>query len=142
MYTGDRLGDRISSPCDRIRRHFLGHNRANDERLLGTSNREGTSASKASLRSGPLLAARIRYVNSFILSKIWYIAQILPAPNIHTQQPTTAITWYRWRVSLPSACINTATIRQMGGWEMPDIEEKCTALLYNVCTCKFNGMEP
>ena len=54
MYIRDRLGDRISSPCDHIRRYFLGHNRANNERRLGKINKEGACADKASLHSGPL----------------------------------------------------------------------------------------
>ena len=41
---------------------------------------------------GPCLSTRMRCINTFLLSKIWYTVQILPAPNIHTQQMTTAIT--------------------------------------------------
>lgn len=130
MYTGDSLGNRVSSQCDHISRHFLGHNRRNDERLLGTIKRGGTSAGKASLHSGLCLAARMRYVNTFLLSKIWYTAQILPAPNIYTQQLTTAVTWYIWRGAVFRVPISTLQRpKQGGGWEMPVIEAKCTTLL-------------
>ena len=37
------------------------------------------------------LATRMRYVDTFLLSKIWYTAQTVPAPNLYTQL-TTAIT--------------------------------------------------
>ena len=75
---------------------------------------------KRALTRGPCLAARIRYVNTFLLSEIWYTAQILPAPNKYAQL-TTAIAWYT--LQRP---------QQMGGWEIPDIEAKCTALLYRM----------
>jgi len=51
---------------------------------------------KRAYTHGPCLATRMRYVNTFILSKIWYTAQIVPAPNTYTQL-TAAITWYIWR---------------------------------------------
>jgi len=77
----------------------------------------------------PCLATRMRYVNTFLLSKIWYAAQILPAPNIYTQQVTTAITWYIWRGTVFRVPVSTLQRpKQIGGWEMPDIEAKCTAL--------------
>jgi len=130
VYTGDRLGDRISYLCDHIRRHFLGHNRANNERLLSTINMEGTSAGKASLHSRICLAARMHYVNTFLLSKIWYTAQILPAPNIYTQQLATAITWYILRGTVFRVPVSTLQRpKQTEGCEMPDIEAKCTAFL-------------
>jgi len=70
------------------------------------------------------------YVYTFLLSKIWYIAQILPAPNLYTQQLTTAITWYIWRGTIFRVPISTLQRpKQMGGWEMPDIEANFTALL-------------
>ena len=79
---------------------------------------------------GPCLATRMRYVSTFLLSKIWYTAQILPVPNIHTQQLTTVITLYIWRVTDFRVPVSTIQrLRQMGGWEMPDNEAKCTALL-------------
>ena len=48
----------------------------------------------AAYNKGPCIANRIRYVNTFLLSKIWYVSQILPPPNIYIHQLTTAITWY------------------------------------------------
>ena len=47
---------------------------------------------KRSYALGPCLENWIRYVNTFLLSKIWYIAQILLALNTYTQQLTTATT--------------------------------------------------
>jgi len=76
----------------------------------------------------------MRYVNTFLLSKFWYTAQILPTPNIYTQQLKTAITWYIWRGTEFRVPVSTLQRpKQMGGWEMPDNEAKCTAhLLYRM----------
>ena len=49
---------------------------------------------------------------------------------MYTQQLTTAITWYIWRGTVFRVPVSTLQLpKQMGGWEMPDIEAKCTALL-------------
>jgi len=83
------------------------------------------------------LATRMRYINNFLLSKIWYTAQILPAPNIYTQL-TTAIKWYIWRGTVFRLSLSTL---QMRGWEMPAIEANVRHFSYTACTCKANGME-
>jgi len=114
MYTGDRLGDRISSPCDHIRHHFLGHSRANDERLLGTINREGPSAGKASLHSGPFPGSTDALCQHFSRVKNLVPPQILPAANIYTQL-TTAITWNMWRGTVFPVPVSTLQRpKQMG----------------------------
>ena len=43
------------------------------------------------------LAHRVQYVTTYLLSKIWYLAQALPPPARHIQQITTACTWFIWR---------------------------------------------
>jgi len=40
---------------------------------------------------------RIRYVNSFLLAKVWYLAQTLPPPTNNIRQINTAIAWFIWR---------------------------------------------
>jgi len=84
---------------------------------------------KGAYTRGPCLAARVCYVNTFLLSKISYSGQILPAPNIYVQL-TTAITWHIWRGTVFRVPVSTLQRpKQMGGWEMPDLEAKCTAFL-------------
>jgi len=88
------------------------------ERLTG---KVRAQAKRVYTRS-PCMAARIRHINTFLLSKIWYTAQIWPAPNIYTQQLTTAITWYIWRETVFRVLVSTQQRpKQMGGWEMPHI---------------------
>jgi len=78
---------------------------------------------------GPFVTTRLRYVNTFLLSKILYTAQILPAPNMYTQV-TTAITWYIWGGTVFRVPVSTLQRpKQMGKWEVPDIEAKLEALL-------------
>jgi len=94
-------------------------------RLTGTARAQA----KRAYTRGPCLATRMLYVNTFLLSKIWYTAQIPPAPNIHTQL-TNAVTWYIWRGTVFRVPVSTLQRpKQTGGLEMPDTEAKCTALL-------------
>jgi len=95
--------------------------------------RKVRAQAKRAYTRGPCLAARMPYVNTFLLSKIWYTAQILPAPNIYTQL-TTAITWYIWRETVFRVPVSTLQRpkKKKGRWEMPDIAAKCTELLYCV----------
>jgi hypothetical protein len=65
------------------------------------------------------LAHRMRYVNAHLLSKLWYIAQILPAPRTYTQRITAAIAWYIWKGAVFKVPITTLQRpKSMGGWEM------------------------
>ena len=43
------------------------------------------------------LTQRIQYVHTFLLSKIWYTAQIFPVSKEHERQLLTAISQYIWR---------------------------------------------
>jgi hypothetical protein len=72
----------------------------------------------------------MRYVNTFLLSIIWYIVQNWPAPNTYTQQLTTAITWYSWRGTVFREPVSTLQRpKQVGGLEMP---ERTALLLYRI----------
>jgi len=107
VYAGDLLGDRISSPCDHIRRHLLGtiEQTVKDSwaRLIGKVRAQANRA----FTLGRCLATRMGHVNTFFLSKIWYTAQNLPAPNKYTQQLTTAIRWYIWRGTFFRVSVST-----------------------------------
>ena len=43
------------------------------------------------------LAHRITYVHFYLLARLWYVAQVLPAPRICTQQITSAMTFFIWK---------------------------------------------
>jgi hypothetical protein len=43
------------------------------------------------------LAHRITYVHVYLLARIWYVAQVLPAPRICIQQITSAMTFFIWK---------------------------------------------
>jgi len=114
--TGDRLGNRISSLCDHIRRHFLGHSRADDERLLDTINREGKSAEKANLHSGPLRGNTDALCEHFSpVQNMVYRANLAGPKHIHTTTANRHYMVYLERNSLPSACINATTAKTYGG---------------------------
>ena len=69
-------------------------------------------------------------MQSCLLAKIWYVAQILPPNKAHTRQLTTTCTWYIWQ-GMTSRIPITTLHRQktQGGWAMLDVAGKCRALL-------------
>jgi hypothetical protein len=85
---------------------------------------------KEAYTKGPFLADRITYANMYLLSKIWYTAQILAAPKSTAQQLQTAITWYIWKGAIFRVPITTLQkSKRYGGWGFVDIAAKCSALL-------------
>jgi len=76
------------------------------------------------------LVHRVKYVITYLLSRIWYLAQILPPPARHVQQIMTACTWFIWRGAIfrvPATTLQRPTAE--GGWALPDVAMKCRALL-------------
>jgi len=76
------------------------------------------------------LAHRVQYVQTYLLSKIWYLAQVLPPPTRHIQQFTTTCTWFIWRGA--TFRVPTTTLQRpkdQGGWALPDVAMKCRAIL-------------
>ena len=76
------------------------------------------------------LAQRIKYVQTCLLAKIWYVAQILPPTKSHTQQLTTIRTWYIWQGATFRVPITTLQRqRTQGGWTLTDMAFKRRPLL-------------
>jgi hypothetical protein len=96
-----------------------------------------TQAKKAYDRN-PCLAHRIIYVHTYLLSKLWYTAQLLPVTQTHIQQPSTAVNWYMWIGAIFR--ITTATLqrsRRKWGMALANIAAKCRALL--LCCLYLQG---
>ena len=73
---------------------------------------------------------RIAYVNSCLLARVWYVAQVFPPPPDSIRQINTAISWFLWkgavfRVPLSTLCRD----RTRGGWNLINVEAKCKTLL-------------
>jgi hypothetical protein len=76
------------------------------------------------------LAYRMQYVQTYLLAKIWYLAQILPSPTRHIHQLTMVCTWFIWKGYTFRVPITTLQRpKDHGGWALPDIALKCRALL-------------
>jgi hypothetical protein len=76
------------------------------------------------------LAHRVQYVQSYVLTKVWYLAQVLPLPTCHILQLTTTCTLFIWRGAyfrVPKTTLQWP--KDQGGWALPDIALKCRALL-------------
>ena len=68
------------------------------------------------------IAHRICYVHGFLLSKLWYTAQVLPAVRPYTQQLSTAITWYIWRGAIFRVPVSTLQKpKKEGRWGLLDL---------------------
>jgi len=76
------------------------------------------------------LSQRIRYVQAYLLAKIWHTAQVFPAPMTCTRQFTTAIAWCVWKGATFRVPISTLQKpKRPGGWGLIGIEAKCRVLL-------------
>jgi hypothetical protein len=66
----------------------------------------------------------------YLLARIWYVAQVLPAPRQCIQQITAAVTYFIWRGAMFRVPISTLQSRLTeGSWELQDNAAKCRALL-------------
>ena len=76
------------------------------------------------------LAHRVQYAKTYVLAKIWYLAQVLPPPTRHIQKLKSTCKWFIWKGAIFRVPI-TALQRpeELGGWALPDIALKCRALL-------------
>jgi hypothetical protein len=43
------------------------------------------------------LAQRIQYVHTYMLAKLRYAAQVLPAPSVQIRQIESAVAWFIWQ---------------------------------------------
>jgi hypothetical protein len=78
------------------------------------------------------LAKRLHYLQLYLLSKIWYMAQTLLPHTKHVQQLTSVCTWYIWRGAPFRVPVTTLRRpKDQGGWAMKDIGGKCRTLLFS-----------
>jgi hypothetical protein len=75
------------------------------------------------------LIQKIWFANTFVLSKLWYVSQILPPNNVHTGKLKSAIGKFLWaghlyRVGRPQLWLP----RRRGGLGLASIEHKMKAL--------------
>jgi hypothetical protein len=76
------------------------------------------------------LVHRILYVHVCLLTRLRYVAQVLPAPQLCVQQITAAVTYFIWRRATFRIPVSTLQSRQTDGcWALLDIAVKCRALL-------------
>jgi hypothetical protein len=90
----------------------------------------------------PIVAHRIQYVHKCLLSKLWYVTQLLPISQPQTQHVTTAVSWYTWKGAIFRRPVSTLQrSKRTGGMELIDIAAKCRALLLVGCIYKETKTE-
>lgn len=79
------------------------------------------------------LAQRIQYINTFLLAKIWYVAQVLP-PRPRIVQQLTTCNWFIWQGAIFWVLASTLYQQKTkGSWGLLNIAAKCrTLLLYRM----------
>jgi hypothetical protein len=76
------------------------------------------------------LAQRINYVHSTLLALNWYASKALSPPESCSQQLTTALSLYLWRVATFRVPLPTLQKpKAQGGWALFKVAVKCYALL-------------
>jgi hypothetical protein len=80
------------------------------------------------------LAQRVQYVNTYLLAKLWYTAQVLPPRPRFVQQPVTICNWFIRQGAVfrvPASTLHQSKTK--GGWGLLHIEAKCrTLVLYRM----------
>jgi hypothetical protein len=105
--------------------------------LAGTMNRTWTKlansvkgrAQEMYARDSNLLQ-RVHVTHAYLLSKIWYCAQILPISQGHTRQITMCMQWFVWHgdmFRIPTSISHCS--KQEGGLGMLHVCAKCLTLL-------------
>lgn len=75
------------------------------------------------------LSQRAEYVKIFALSRLWHVAQILPANKSIAADVMKAVSMFLWRGRLFTTAAGVAcTPRAQGGLGLPDVAKKCCAL--------------
>jgi hypothetical protein len=75
------------------------------------------------------LQQRIKVAHTYLLSKLWYAAQVFPLPTSLARQLTTAILWFIWHRAIFR--VPTATLYRRaseGGLELVHLHAKCATL--------------
>lgn len=69
-------------------------------------------------------------INTSILSKAWYVAQVLPVPKLLARSISKAVYWLLWRHAIFKVSQATCVLGRMeGGLGLVDFPRKCVALL-------------
>jgi hypothetical protein len=76
------------------------------------------------------LEKRIRYVQEYLLARIWYIAQILLPPKENLRQINMTISWFLWKGEILRVPLSTLQRTKDGDWGMVHTAAKCMALLF------------
>ena len=75
------------------------------------------------------LEQRIFFIKTYVLSRIWYTAQVLSIPDTYTRQIQSAVLYFIWTGSIFRVPFPVLTLpKDKGGLNMTDIKLKCQVL--------------
>jgi hypothetical protein len=75
------------------------------------------------------LIQRIHVVHTFLLSKIWYVAQTVPTTRDHARQITMSALWFIWQgetFKVPTSTLHR--VREEGALGLTHVKAKCSTL--------------
>jgi hypothetical protein len=77
------------------------------------------------------LAQRVRFVNVYLFSKLWFAAQILAPNGPHVKRINAIGAWFVWSGVIFRVLLATLTLPTLqGGWALHNVEVKCKTMLY------------
>jgi len=77
------------------------------------------------------MAQRITYVQTCLLSKLWYTAQVLHRPRECIRQIVSAVVWYTWQGAIFRVPLSMLQRRKEDGeWNMMEVEIKCCTFFF------------
>lgn len=83
---------------------------------------------------------RVEFVNMFALSKVWYIAQILPTSKLMYKKFELLIGFFVWNGYVYRVARDQLRLPfDQGGLRLIDVEQKCKALLTKNTLCALAG---
>jgi hypothetical protein len=75
------------------------------------------------------MSQRISYTHTYLMSKAWYVAQVLSLPKIHERQLKTSMNWYVWHGVIFKVPLTTLQRpKREGGWGIVKVAAKSRAL--------------
>lgn len=72
---------------------------------------------------------KAQFINTYVLSKIYHVAAVLPIPHMTAQKILAAACWFVWKQNIFKVPFNTTTLqRHNGGLGIKDVKSRCDAM--------------
>ena len=92
---------------------------------------------------GWTMLGRVKIPHVFILSKVWYVAQVLPIPQSTVEKLNQAISHYLFHDQVERIALEQLfEKKEYGGLQLVNTEAKCHALIARTLSAKVKALSP